>query len=429
MASKHHRWLRQELDKWVYERLIDEAFAQHLKDRYPISDGGWGKIIFTAIGATLIGLGVILFFAYNWAEMPKFLKLAVVFLALALSHGGALWVRSRTPENHGLVEGLHILGTMMFGAGIWLVAQIYHIDEHYPNALLFWGLGALALAWAIPSLAQAFLAVVLVALWSGFEVVDFGETNHWAPWLVAIGILPLAWTQRSRVLLFFGLLALVIVMMLAVAALDDELIIPTAFYLCVAYVTFGLVVVDTQFSQSHRVFKSLGFAGYLTLLYVFSFPDGVELLGDVAFSHPLALTYIALVFAACVGSWLYVLVRLYATLDGFWRWQWGLLAIPVLLVTFGIANLLDFGWLIAVPMNLVFLAHCVFFIVQGCHESNAKLVAIACVLFSALVITRYVDLFESLLLRSVIFLLLGAGLFFVGTSYSRLKNQDEAAPR
>ena len=42
-----------------------------------------------------------------------------------------------------------MLGTLFFGAGIWLVAQIYHIDEHFPNGFLIWGLGALALAWRI----------------------------------------------------------------------------------------------------------------------------------------------------------------------------------------------------------------------------------------------------------------------------------------
>ncbi len=39
---------------------------------------------------------------------------------------------------------------MFYGAGIWLVAQIYNIDEHYPNGFLFWALGALAMAWAMP---------------------------------------------------------------------------------------------------------------------------------------------------------------------------------------------------------------------------------------------------------------------------------------
>ena len=94
--------------------------------------------------------------------MPKALKLMVVFAALFVSDGGALWVGRRSPERTGLIEGLRLLGTMMFGAGIWSIAQIYHIEEHYPNAPLIWSLGALGalgFAWALPSLSQGFIAV------------------------------------------------------------------------------------------------------------------------------------------------------------------------------------------------------------------------------------------------------------------------------
>ena len=55
---------------------------------------------------------------------------------------------------------------MFYGAGIWLVAQVYHIDEHYPNGFLFWALGALVLAWALESIPQALLATVLFTIWA-----------------------------------------------------------------------------------------------------------------------------------------------------------------------------------------------------------------------------------------------------------------------
>ena len=42
-------------------------------------------------------------------------------------------------------------------------------------------------------------------------------------------------------------------------------------------------------------------------------------------------------------------------------------------------------------------------------------------------ITRYADLFESLLLRSIIFLLLGAGVFVVGNFYVRTQRSIEEA--
>ncbi len=110
----------------------------------------WGRIIFFSIGAILFGLGIILLFAYNWERMHKFAKLAVIVLALLSVHGSGLWLRRPGGRYRSAGEGLHLAGTMFFGAGIWLVAQIYHIDEHYPNAFFIWGCGALAMAWAYP---------------------------------------------------------------------------------------------------------------------------------------------------------------------------------------------------------------------------------------------------------------------------------------
>ena len=241
----------------------------------------------------------------------------------------------------------------------------------------------------MPSLSHAFLALLLIVFWSGCEVFDFDATNHWAPLFVAIGILPIAWRARSKVLLCFTLDMFQAVFVMTVLGVDEELSIPTSFFLSVLYIIVGLLVVDTKFPESHRVFKCAGFFGYFIFLYLFSFPDGAGVLADIENTDKIAVGYLSLLLVAggCFG-WLYL------------------------------------GRVMAIPMNFIFLAHCVLFIGQGAHEANAKLVSIACLLFSVLVVTRYVDLFESLLVRSLIFLVLGAGLFLVGTFYSRLRRRD-----
>ena len=172
--AKHHQWLKQEVAQWQAEGLVDSALAQRILGRYPeTAERGWGRIVFSAIGAVLVGLGVILFFAYNWHVIPKPAKLALVFGALAAAHGTAMTLARSAQPNRGLIEGLHALGTMLFGAGIWLVAQIYHIDELYPNAFLVWSLGALALAWAMPSRVQAPLALFLIVFCESVESLQF----------------------------------------------------------------------------------------------------------------------------------------------------------------------------------------------------------------------------------------------------------------
>ena len=80
---------------------------------------------------------------------------------LAISAGGIL-AGQREGWRRQLSEALCVLGTMAFGAGIWLVAQVYNIDEQFPAGFLIWGLGALAMAWAIQSVPQAIIATILL---------------------------------------------------------------------------------------------------------------------------------------------------------------------------------------------------------------------------------------------------------------------------
>ena len=53
---------------------------------------------------------------------------------------------------------------------------------------------------------------------------------------------------------------------------------------------------------------------------------------------------------------------------------------------------------------------------------------IGCVLFALLMFSRYSDLFDSLLSRAAVFLVLGAALFAVGNFYSRHKASGSISP-
>lgn len=133
--NKHIQWLVGQLEMWVQQGLVSREQAAAIRRLYPAQKASlpWGMLIFTGIGAVIVGLGVILLFAYNWQAMPKAAKLAVVFLSLAGAHGSGIALSRCTDWRRQLGDTLCLLGTMLFGAGIWLVAQIYHIDEHYPN--------------------------------------------------------------------------------------------------------------------------------------------------------------------------------------------------------------------------------------------------------------------------------------------------------
>lgn len=200
--KKHVRWLNAQLPAWVTQGLVTPGQADQLRRLYPPPEETlpWGMLIFSGIGAVVVGLGVILLLAYNWQLIPKFGKLTLVFGAVGLMHGTGLRLLQASDWRRQLGEALTLLGTMFFGAGIWLVAQIYHIDEHYPNGFLLWAFGALAMAWAMPSITQGILAAVTLSIWGGSESLGFGTTVHWAPLLLALGVGGLAAKERSPLL-------------------------------------------------------------------------------------------------------------------------------------------------------------------------------------------------------------------------------------
>ncbi len=428
--SKHNRWLQEQIGAWLDEGLIERVLAETLRARYPVGhqDIPWSRVILSSVGAVVFGLGVILFFAYNWADMHKFAKLALVLAAVPAAHGTGFYLSASPDAKRGLVEGLHVMGTMLFGAGIWLVAQIYHIDEHYPNAFFVWGLGALALAWAMPSIAQGLMAVLLVFLWGCFETFDFFSANHLGPWVVLVGIVPLAWMQRSRILLFFALIAFIALYAFSAARVEGDSVVGALFYCACLYMAAGRLSRRSRFPESSPVLAVVGYSVYLVLVYMFSFEEVTRELANVNLEGVLEWSYFLAPLVGAMLLWLALLAT------GGWqradftrRWEVGLVVAAMALVLIS-----EFGSYrggvagVTLLFNLVFLGHCIVFIIRGTGQLSWKLVSLGCVLLSALVFARFLDLFESLLMRSAIFLILGAGLFLIGNFYSRRKKRQSA---
>ena len=430
MMKKNVKWLRGEIDLWHNEGLISAGQAQNIKRRYPLPDQGyaWGRIIFFSIGAILFGLGVILLFAYNWEKMHKFVKLAVIVLALLAAHGAGFILREHTERYRTAGEGLHLAGTMFFGAGIWLVAQIYHINEHYPNAFLIWGLGSLALAWALPSISHAMLAAILLMMWNSFEAFDFKNPHQISPFMIVSGLLPLAWIYRSRVLLAAVIITYMLMLAFSVAAVGGDLAFLSVFFSgCILLALGTLARRKGDFSASGPIFSFSGYLVYLITLFVLSFFHRGSSLFTVEFGNLQAGIYFFAFAATAVGLsiWSYrpAVQPKINDRTNFHILHYGVLAtlFVVLLNSLGILGLK--GWAGAAFFNLVFLFHGIILIASGCKELDLKSTTLGCLMLALISLARYSDLFVSLIARSAVFLIMGASLFAVGFYYSRSKKQ------
>ena len=178
--------LRWEVETWQQNGTITAEQGRAILARYPAADSLTGAaarkrqalvVGLSILGAALVGLGIITFFAANWDEIPRGVKLGVLVAGVALSYGAGYYLWQRAGYA-GVGVALVLLGCIIFGAGVHLVGQIYHVPVDHPNLTLFWFLGVLPLAYATRSRPVTFLAIVLFLVAAGFRLAHWlGEAS------------------------------------------------------------------------------------------------------------------------------------------------------------------------------------------------------------------------------------------------------------
>ena len=170
------RKLEQEIELWLKEGLIAPDQKGRILARYrglkeADEKAGPGKLITTIsiLGSILIGIGAILFIASNWSFINKWGKLLIIFCSMSASYGLGFYFRYEKVSYPKVGASLILLGSLIFGAGMFLIAQMYHITVHYPNGPLLWGLGVLPLAYLLRFKSLVSLAILDLLIWLGME--------------------------------------------------------------------------------------------------------------------------------------------------------------------------------------------------------------------------------------------------------------------
>ena len=171
------RQLKQDLEMWIQKGLVPaenrDAILQSVSTGSAV---GRLETIIAVFGAILIGAGALSFVGANWAAMTKAARLFVLFGGMSLAYGIAIWFHHQGRAAIG--QAFVLLGVLLFGANIWLIAQTYNINSHYPDGLLMWGLGALAAAYLVPSLASLGAALVIGGYWTFLETTGNDSVLH-----------------------------------------------------------------------------------------------------------------------------------------------------------------------------------------------------------------------------------------------------------
>jgi predicted membrane protein DUF2157 len=182
--SKQRAWLLDQLNVWRRDTLISEEQARRIADSYEgageLAERGRSKAVFVlmAAAATLVGLAALLLIGYNWDQLDRLTKLAMILGTIGATHAIGFTLRYKR-NARSTSEIIFFLGCLFYGAGIWLVAQTFHLSAHYPDGLWWWAVGVLPFAWFLETRLLHALVVAILAVWVGQEILNFAYLGAW----------------------------------------------------------------------------------------------------------------------------------------------------------------------------------------------------------------------------------------------------------
>ncbi len=157
---------------WVRDGLVSETQRVAILARHPVPAGGAHRFlaILGSIGGALLVVGVSLIIKSNWEHLGDWVKIGgLVGLMTGLYALG--WRLKMAPGNYPKTgDACLMAGAVCFLLGIALVSQIFHIDSRPSNGVLLWWAGIVALPWLTQAKGAQFVSVVAGVTWLTMEL-------------------------------------------------------------------------------------------------------------------------------------------------------------------------------------------------------------------------------------------------------------------
>lgn len=406
--------LQREIPLWVKEGLISPETAETLIKRYPVAKRSMTQTL-ALLGVILLGIGVILFFAANWQLMPRILKIAVVVFSFTFSYASGYYLRYHKGTYPKVGYALLCLGSLLYGASIWLIAQIFHLQAEESLGFLLWYLGVMPVAFLFRSSFNLFLALLNLIAWFIAGNYPLGWAHLVFPLFLACCLL-LAAAKKDLFNFALSTVAAYIWFAHLSIRLAADSSVPVMIFLSLLLLSLIIYTLVRQFKD--KPFFAAHFLQLLSLLGIFAgfapftFHDFMKVFADkVAFEgYPYLLA----------GSLLLVLCfKLKERNLGFDDLPLVML-LPCLLPFFPSLGL---NSLLLVVLNLLLFLFTLYVMFSGYRSKKPHVFNLSLILFALAVVLKYFDFFFALLPRSIFFMS-GGALLLLGSILLEYKRRS-----
>ena len=129
VRRKELAFLLREVALWRDSGIIDPVQASVIEGLYAPRKGHFPQVLL-GLGGMLVGLGFLSAVAANWLDMPRAFRAALIVLCYLFSILAAWRAEAEFPRTS---RAFLLLGSFIYGGGIFLMAQMFHQGGATPS--------------------------------------------------------------------------------------------------------------------------------------------------------------------------------------------------------------------------------------------------------------------------------------------------------
>ncbi len=259
--GRFYEWFASRLK--IHQELgeISSEQVHQILSHYEVKQFSFIRILVT-LGAILIGFGVLSFIASNWETLGKPMRLGLIFASYSISLFTGFKLRDNLPKTS---RSLIYLAMIIYGAGIFLIGQMFHFAGHFSGAFLLWAIGIIPISIYLKDELLFLFAQILTFVY--FDGSLFESHPYWIYALIVLFYLVQRYFSAIHLFITNALVINWLIYMMA-ETLDIEviLILFTLFFL-------GIGLFFYKFTNSSYVFKIQGALLFGITGFILTFKD------------------------------------------------------------------------------------------------------------------------------------------------------------
>jgi uncharacterized membrane protein len=366
-----------QIKKWLAEGKISEeqSLMMIAENSAVAKEKSSNKFlgVISVLGSIFLGIGIIWIVKSNWEWMPDIVKIIILLgSTLGLIYlGYEIGFNKKTFPKTG--HSLILLGAILFGSSIFLIAQIYNVEAYSSYLIFLWLVGILPLVYIFQSPLITFLSCIVFCLW--FNSIVYENFNDFD----AKGIAFITFFYQT-----FGIL------LFSIGSLHYFL---------------------NKYAKVARAYRLIGIYLVICILFVLTFRisfEGLEELGSKLTANPMMISIIYGVIVVMLG----INLKFNPSKSSSNILE-NAIALTILTVIFALNLTIEFEqyftvfWLL---FNFLFVGLIVVLFRIGYNRRDMKLVNIASISTFFFLIFKFFDIFSNLLDNGFTWLAFGIAL-------------------